>query len=101
MYAGAQRGLGRGRAAHYSIKRPNRECDRDHTENDPNKIAHFERNYFSRGDIFANFMKRTERKLKNFVTVRERAAAGDACRGVRQREGDGDTESRGGAGVGA
>ena len=38
------------------------------TENDPNKIAHFERNYFSRGDIFANFMKRTERKLKNFVT---------------------------------
>ena len=34
---------------------------------DPNKIAHFERNYFSRGDIFANFMKRTERKLKNFV----------------------------------
>ena len=33
----------------------------------PNKIAHFERNYFSRGDIFANFMKRTERKLKNFV----------------------------------
>ena len=40
-------------------------CD---TENDPNKIAYFERNYFSRGDIFANFMKRTERKLKNFVT---------------------------------
>ena len=38
------------------------------TENDLNKIAHFERNYFSRGDIFANFMKRTERKLKNFVT---------------------------------
>ena len=38
------------------------------TTNDPNKIAHFERNYFSRGDIFANFMKRTERKLKNFVT---------------------------------
>ena len=37
-------------------------CD---TENDPNKIANFERNYFSRGDIFANFMKRTERKLKN------------------------------------
>ena len=37
------------------------------TENDPNRIAHFERNYFSRGDIFANFMKRTERKLKNFV----------------------------------
>ena len=37
------------------------------TENDLNKIAHFERNYFSRGDIFANFMKRTERKLKNFV----------------------------------
>ena len=35
---------------------------------DPNKIAHFERNYFNRGDIFANFMKRTERKLKNFVT---------------------------------
>ena len=34
---------------------------------DPNKIAHFERNYFSRGDIFANFMKRTERKLNNFV----------------------------------
>ncbi len=41
---------------------------RCNTENDPNKIAHFERNYFSRGDIFANFMKRTERKLKNFVT---------------------------------
>ncbi len=40
-------------------------CD---TENDPNRIAHFERNYFSRGDIFANFMKRVERKLKNFVT---------------------------------
>ena len=40
-------------------------CD---TENDPNKIAHFERNYFSRGDIFANFVKRVERKLKNFVT---------------------------------
>ena len=40
---------------------------RCNTENDPNKIAHFERNYFSRGDIFANFMKRTERKLKNFV----------------------------------
>ena len=39
-------------------------CD---TENDPNKITHFERNYFRRGDIFANFMKRTERKLKNFV----------------------------------
>ena len=38
------------------------------TENDPHKIAQFERNYFSRGDIFANFMKRTERKLKNFVT---------------------------------
>ena len=37
------------------------------TDHDPNKIAHFERNYFSRGDIFANFMKRTERKLKNFV----------------------------------
>ncbi len=35
--------------------------------NNPHKIAHFERNYFSRGDIFANFMKRTERKLKNFV----------------------------------
>ena len=34
---------------------------------DPHKIAQFERNYFSRGDIFANFMKRTERKLKNFV----------------------------------
>ena len=39
-------------------------CD---TDSDPNKIAHFERNYFSRGDIFANFMKRTDRKLKNFV----------------------------------
>lgn len=38
------------------------------TENDPHKIEQFERNYFSRGDIFANFMKRTERKLKNFVT---------------------------------
>ena len=37
------------------------------TGNDPHKIAHFERSYFSRGDIFANFMKRTERKLKNFV----------------------------------
>ncbi len=37
------------------------------TGNDPHKIAQFERNYFSRGDIFANFMKRTERKLKNFV----------------------------------
>ena len=35
---------------------------------DPHKIAHFERNYFRRGDIFANFMNRTERKLKNFVT---------------------------------
>ena len=38
------------------------------TGNDPHKIAQFERNYFSRGDIFANFMKRVERKLKNFVT---------------------------------
>ena len=37
------------------------------TGNDLHKIAQFERNYFSRGDIFANFMKRTERKLKNFV----------------------------------
>ena len=37
------------------------------TENDLSKIAQFERNYFSRGDIFANFMKRTERKLKNFI----------------------------------
>ena len=37
------------------------------TGNDPHKIAQFERNYFSRGDIFENFMKRTERKLKNFV----------------------------------
>lgn len=36
-------------------------------QEDPHQIAHFERNYFSRGDIFANFMKRTERKLKNFV----------------------------------
>ena len=35
---------------------------------DRHKIAQFERNYFSRGDIFANFMKRVERKLKNFVT---------------------------------
>ena len=34
---------------------------------DPRKIAQYEKNYFSRGDIFANFMKRTERKLKNFV----------------------------------
>ena len=39
-------------------------CD---TDSDPHRIAHFEKNYFSRGDIFANFMKRTERKLKNFV----------------------------------
>ena len=41
---------------------------RDDITDDLNRIAHFERNYFSRGDIFANFMKRTERKLKNFVT---------------------------------
>ena len=43
----------------------NTRCD---FENDPNKIADFERNYFSRGEIFADFMKRVERKLKNFVT---------------------------------
>ena len=42
--------------------------DASPTDSDPNRIAHFEKNYFSRGDIFANFMKRTERKLKNFVT---------------------------------
>lgn len=58
-----------------SIKGMNNDCDSISPslssrlmENDLSKIAQFERNYFSRGDIFANFMKRTERKLKNFVT---------------------------------
>ena len=91
-----------------SIKGMNNDCDSISPSlssrligEDLHKIEQFERNYFSRGDIFANFMKRTERKLKNFVTVRERAATGDAARAVRQREGDGDTQSRCRAGVGA
>ena len=71
------------------------------TGNDPHKIALFERNYFSRGGIFANFMKRVERKLKNFVRYVNAQPPGDAAGAVRQREGDGDTESRRGAGVGA
>lgn len=51
-------------------------CD---TGNDPNKIAHFERNYFSRGEIFADFMKRVERKLKNFVTYVNAQPRGSLC----------------------